>query len=138
MTTMKKKMMTSTRMGKGHKHYKPIQEFTTINNLALDRKIKEACIGLKPCTQHLLMELPTDEDRELIANYIIEWANTYGNGIMMSVNTKIGYITSLVYLSRSISVQPNIWTAALFLLIIFCLLLFIISQSLLLLLFQFP
>jgi hypothetical protein len=56
-----KKMMTSTRMGKGHKHYKPIQEFTTINNLALDRKIKEAGIGLKPCTQHLLMELPTDE-----------------------------------------------------------------------------
>jgi hypothetical protein len=94
-----KKMMTSTRMGKDQKHYKPIQEFTT-NNLALDRKIKEACIGLRPCTQHLLMELPTDEDRELIADYIIEWANTYGNGIMMSVNTKIGYITSLVYLSR--------------------------------------
>ena len=91
-------MKMTSMMGKGHKHYKPIQEFAT-NNVALDRKLKEACIGLKPCTQHLLMELPTDEDRELIANYIIEWANTYGNGIMMSVNTKISYITSLVYLS---------------------------------------
>jgi hypothetical protein len=92
-------------MGKGHKHYKPIEEFS--NNFALDRKIKEACLGLKPCTQHLLMELPTDQDRELIANYIIEWANTYGNGIMMSVNTKISYITSLVYLSRYLGYKKS-------------------------------
>jgi hypothetical protein len=67
MTTM---TSTTTMMDKGHKHYKPIEEFS--NNFAIDRKIKEACIGLKPCTQHLLMELPTDEDRELIATYIIE------------------------------------------------------------------
>jgi integrase len=83
----------------GYKHHKPVQEFVS-NNVALDRKIKEACIGLKPSTQHLLLELPRDEDKELIADYIIEWANTYGNGLMMSPNTKVGYITSLVYLSR--------------------------------------
>jgi hypothetical protein len=46
--------------------------------------------------------LPRDEDRELIANYIIDWVNTYGNGLMMSPNTKLDYITSLVYLSRSL------------------------------------
>jgi hypothetical protein len=40
----------------GHKHHKPVQEFS--DNFALDRKIKEACIGLKPSTQHLLLELP--------------------------------------------------------------------------------
>lgn len=85
---------------KQHKHNKPVSEFS--DNFALDRKIKEPCIGLKPSTQRLLLELPRDENRELIANYIIDWANTYGNGLMMSPNTKLGYITSLVYLSRSL------------------------------------
>jgi hypothetical protein len=83
----------------GYKHYKPVQQFV-FNNVALDRKIKEACIGLKPSTQYLLLELPRDEDKELIADYIIDWSNSYGNGLMMSPNTKLEYITTLVYLSR--------------------------------------
>jgi hypothetical protein len=83
----------------GHKHrHKPIEEFSS--NFALDRKIKEAGIGLKPSTQRLLLELPKGEEKELIADYILQWSIDYGNVLMMSTSTKLGYITSLVYLSR--------------------------------------
>jgi integrase len=78
---------------------KPVQEFCP-NDFALDRKIKEeACKGLKPADERLLLEL-RDEDKELIADFIIDWSNQYGNGFVMSPATKRGYITSLVYLSR--------------------------------------
>lgn len=69
----------------GHKHrHKPIEEFSS--NFALDRKIKEACIGLKPSTQRLLLELPKGEDKELIADYILQWSIDYGNVLMMSTS----------------------------------------------------
>jgi hypothetical protein len=45
------------------------------------------------------MELPREEDRELIADFILNWSNE-GNGNLMPANTKQGYITSLVYLAR--------------------------------------
>lgn len=67
----------------------PVQEFCP-NNFALDRKIKEACIGLKPADERLFLEL-RDEDKELIANYIIDWSDQYGQGLMMSPSTNRGY-----------------------------------------------
>jgi hypothetical protein len=50
-----------------HGRNKPVQEFV-INNIGLDRKIKEACTGLKPSFQWALNELPRKEDKELIAD----------------------------------------------------------------------
>jgi hypothetical protein len=46
------------------------------NNSALDARIKEhVCPGLLPSIQRLLLlELPTDEDRELIADFFIDYA----------------------------------------------------------------
>jgi integrase len=46
------------------------------------------------------MELPNPEDRELIADYILNYPNDRGNGHVMRPNTKKNYIDSLVYLSR--------------------------------------
>jgi hypothetical protein len=52
---------------------KPVQEFCP-NNFALDRKVKEACKEVKPADERLLLEL-SDEDKELIADFIIEWSD---------------------------------------------------------------
>jgi len=65
-----------------HKLNRPVQEFCD-NNFALDRKIKEACTGLLPTFQWMLMELPRDEDKELIADFIHEWSND-GDGLPMA------------------------------------------------------
>lgn len=72
------------------------------NNFALDRKIKTALADLKPSSQWLLMELPRPEDRELIADFILNYPNDGGGGggHMMRPNTKRSYISALVYLSR--------------------------------------
>ncbi|MDQ3967484.1 MAG: hypothetical protein M3275_03710 [Thermoproteota archaeon] len=77
---------------------KPVQEFCD-NNFALDRKIKEVCSGLKASSQWQLMELPRDEDKELLVDFIIAWSNQ-GDGVPMSPNTKIAYIDAMVYLAR--------------------------------------
>jgi hypothetical protein len=45
-----------------HGRNKPVQEFV-INNFGLDRKIKEACAGLKPSVQWALNELPEMKTR---------------------------------------------------------------------------
>ena len=50
-----------------HRQNQPVEEYV-INNFALDRKIKEAAVGLPPTTQWSLMEFPRDEDKELIAD----------------------------------------------------------------------
>jgi hypothetical protein len=50
-----------------HGRNKPVQEFV-FNNVALDRKIKQACMGLKPSIQWALNELPREEDKELVAD----------------------------------------------------------------------
>ena len=39
------------RRGSGYKRHIPVSEFS--DNFAVDSKIKEACIGLKPSTQRL-------------------------------------------------------------------------------------
>jgi hypothetical protein len=92
--------MTAAGGGGGHKHHKPVQQFSSKNDFALDAKIRVACFDLKPSMQGLLLDLPTDEDRELIADYILQWANQIGQGRMMARPTKRSYVTTLVYLSR--------------------------------------
>ena len=83
-----------------HRRDEPVQEFV-FNNFALDRKIKQACIGLKPSAQWALKELPRDEDKEMIADFIINWSTYDSNdGSIMSPNTKRVYLNSLVCLSR--------------------------------------
>jgi hypothetical protein len=61
-----------------HKRNQPVSEFVE-NNFALDRKVKEACTGLLPTFQWMLMELPRNEDKELIADFIIEWSSSSRN-----------------------------------------------------------
>lgn len=82
-----------------HRRNKPVAEFVD-NNLALDRKIKLACQGLMPNAQWTLMELPRDEDKELIADFILNYANESNDGMPMAPNTKRSYIDALVYLAR--------------------------------------
>lgn len=50
-----------------HPGNKPVAEFVD-NNFALDRKIMEAFGDVPKSTQWLLMKLPRDEDKELIAD----------------------------------------------------------------------
>lgn len=50
-----------------HRRNEPVSEFVDDNNFALDRKVKEACTGIKTSYQWLLKELPRNKDKELIA-----------------------------------------------------------------------
>gem|GEM_PF-2720840 len=47
-----------------------------------------------------MKELPRDEDKELIADFILNWSNDSEDGMPMALNTKRGYISALVYLAR--------------------------------------
>jgi hypothetical protein len=76
-----------------HPRNKPVAEFVD-NNFALDRKIKEALGDVPKSTQWLLMELPRDEDKELIADFIINWSNESSDGMPMSPNTKTAYVSA--------------------------------------------
>jgi hypothetical protein len=92
--------------GQWRRRNQPVQEFV-INNFALDRKIKEACKGLMPESQWLIKsELESDKDKELLADFILQWSD-YGDGAMMSPNTKRVYVTSLVYLLRYVKNVRN-------------------------------
>jgi hypothetical protein len=76
---------------------RPVESFSNI--VGTDRTIKEACnIGgaIAPYFQRLLLELPTDDDRLAVANFIIESYHDQN----IAVKTKCTYITCLVYLSR--------------------------------------
>ena len=87
-----------------HRRGKPVQEYS--DNIALDRKIKEAVGNLyPPSAQWSLLEL-SDEDKELIADFIIDWSNQ-GNGRLMPPNTKKAYIETLTLLSRYIKNVRN-------------------------------
>ena len=87
----------NNRLPHHHRRGKPVQEFS--DNFALDRKIKEAIKGLKPSPQYLLLDF-SDEDKELIADFILDWSNHNRNGRSMAPNTKKGYIDALSLLSR--------------------------------------
>jgi hypothetical protein len=82
----------------------PPEQFSN-NNLALDRKIKEAVGGLRATTQWSLMEF-SDEDKELIADFILDWSN-HGTGRPMASSTKKSYIDSLTLLSRYVRYERN-------------------------------
>jgi hypothetical protein len=87
-----------------HRWGKPVQEFV-INNFALDRKIKEVIKGLPPSPQWMLMEF-SDEDKELIANFFLDWSN-YGDGTELTPNSKRIYIHALTLLSRYVKDVRN-------------------------------
>lgn len=70
----------------------PVQEFSNNNNL--DRKNQIRLDGLTPSTQRLFLELPTDEDNALMANFIIDCFNQD-----VALSTRQAYISNLVYLS---------------------------------------
>ena len=53
---------TTTTEATTHKRNEPVSEFV-VNNFPLDRKIKEACAGMKSGLTWLMKELPRDEDR---------------------------------------------------------------------------
>ena len=78
-----------------HERNKSVSEFVD-NNFALDTKIKEACRGLSPSSQWLLMELPRNEDKELIADFILNWFNESSDGMPVSENTKTACIEVIV------------------------------------------
>jgi hypothetical protein len=89
-----------------HRLGKPVPEFVT-NNFALDRKIKEACTGLLPTYQWMIMELESDEDKELIADFILNWPNDSKNATPMPTNTKAGFIAALSLLAKYIKNVRN-------------------------------
>lgn len=75
----------------------PVDSFS--NDLAVDRKVKLASgVGsnLPPSHQRLFLEIPKDEDKVAIADFIIDSYNQQN----ISPNTKSVYLTTLVYLSR--------------------------------------
>ncbi len=89
-----------------HKQNQPVEEYV-INNFAHDRKIKEAAVGLTTTTQWSLMEFPRDEDKELIADFIIAWSNDSADALPMSPNTKRAYIMALLLLSSILSIESH-------------------------------
>src|SRR5215204_7365889 len=78
-----------------HKRNKPVSEFDD-NNFSIDRKVKEALAGVLPSVQWSLQELPRAEDKELIADFILNYPNESADGMPMSPNTKRAYISALV------------------------------------------
>jgi hypothetical protein len=87
-----------------HRRGKPVLEFS--DNLASDRKIKDAVGSLyPPSAQWSLLEF-SDEDKELIADFILDWSN-FGNGRPMTPNTKKAYINTLNLLSRHVKDVRN-------------------------------
>jgi hypothetical protein len=82
-----------------HPGNKPVAEFVD-NNFTLDRKIMGALGHVPKSTQWLVMKLPRDEDKELIADFIINSSNESSDGMPMSPNTKAAYVSALVYLAR--------------------------------------
>jgi hypothetical protein len=83
----------------------PPEQFSN-SNLALDRKIKEAVKGLAASSQWKLMEF-SDEDKELIADFILDWSNHSKKGKPMKVNTKKSYVDTLTLLSRYVRYERN-------------------------------
>jgi hypothetical protein len=78
----------------------PVESFSNV--VAVDRKVKQACSigGQMPTSlQRLFLELPRDEDRELVADFIIDSYHEKN----IAVKTKCTYIANLVYLSRYLS-----------------------------------
>jgi hypothetical protein len=85
--------------GKENCSHQPVESFS--NNVLADGKIKLACssaVGgnLLPNFQRLFLELPSDEDKVSVADFIIDSYNQQN----ISLSTKCVYLVSLVYLPR--------------------------------------
>src|SRR5215213_2263921 len=66
------------------------------DDYAIDQKVKRACKGLLPGTQRLIMELPSDEDKVILADFI----NDCYDQENVALKTRRAYLIVLVYLSR--------------------------------------
>jgi integrase/recombinase XerD len=71
--------------------------FSFSDNPAIDRKVKAAVQGgLQANVQRLFSKFPTDEDRELVADFILACMHQEN----IAIKTKRGYISSLASLSK--------------------------------------
>jgi len=61
---------------------------------------------LNPSPQYLLLGF-SDEDKELIADFILDWSNHNSSGRSMAPNTKKGYTDALSLLSRYVKDVRN-------------------------------
>jgi integrase len=61
----------------------------------------------KDIYQWLLKDLPRNKDKELIADFIIQWSSESADGLPMAPNTKAAYITALVYLARYLGYKKS-------------------------------
>jgi hypothetical protein len=68
----------------------------------INQKIKLAAAGLQKGVQKLLLELPTEHDKEQAADFIL--ASTKQENI--SLSTRRIFVIALVYLSRHFGVLP--------------------------------
>lgn len=88
-----------------HKRNQPPQQFViNDNDLALERKIREAVSDLMPSTQWSIIEF-SDEDKELIVDFFADYFNQ--KGASLRPNTKRVYVDSLYYLSKYVMENRN-------------------------------
>jgi hypothetical protein len=85
-----------------HHRYQPIEVFSSSNDgdynicYALNEKIRTVCRDLLPSLQRLFLEFPTDEDKELVADYLLTCIHQEN----ITLSTKKVYLLTLSYLSR--------------------------------------
>jgi hypothetical protein len=91
-------LLDSRKVKKNHHNKKvigqPVEFFSNV--VGIERKVKQACSigGQVPASlQRLLLELPRDEDKELIADFIIDSYHEKN----IAVKTKCQYHCSLAY-----------------------------------------
>jgi hypothetical protein len=84
------------------RRYQPIEVFSSSNDddynssYALNEKIKTVCKDLLPSLQRLFLQFPTDEDKELVADYLLTCIHQEN----ITLSTKKVYLLTLFYLSR--------------------------------------
>lgn len=77
--------------------YQPVEVFSSNDNsYALNETIKTVCKDLLPSLQRLFLEFPTDEDKELVADYLLTCMHQEN----ITLSTKKVYLLTLFYLSR--------------------------------------
>jgi integrase len=70
------------------------QQFST--DTVINQKVKQASSGLQGTIQRLFLRLPTEEDKELLADFILDSLQKQS----VKTRTRRVYITALVYLSK--------------------------------------
>ena len=72
----------------------PQEEFS--DNPSINKNVKAAVQGLHPSIQRLLFKFPTEEDKELVADFVLTCIHQEN----VAIKTKQVYISSLAYLSK--------------------------------------